>query len=57
MPESKIMGAYIRETREMAEKAAKQNPESKFIGLDDYFLSCILIKHGFMTNRLENVED
>ena len=36
MPESKIMGAYIRETREMAEKAAKQNPESKFIGLDDY---------------------
>lgn len=31
-----IQGAYIRETREMAEKAAKQNPESKFLGLDDY---------------------
>lgn len=31
-----IKGAYIRETREMAEKATKQNPESRFIGLDDY---------------------
>lgn len=32
-------GAYIRETREMAEKAMKQSPESDFIGLDDYLLS------------------
>ena len=31
-----IKGAYIRETREMAEKAARKTPESKFIGLDDY---------------------
>ena len=29
-------GAYIRETREMAEKAAKLSPESNFIGLEDY---------------------
>ena len=36
MPDSNIKGAYIRETREMAEKAAMHNPESKFIGLDDY---------------------
>ena len=34
--DNNVKGAYIRETREMAEKAAKQNPESIFIGLDDY---------------------
>ena len=33
-----IKGAYIRETREMAEKAAINNPESEFVGLDDYLL-------------------
>lgn len=32
----KRKGAYIRETREMAEKAAKLSPESIFIGLEDY---------------------
>ena len=36
--ESMIKGAYIRETREMAEKAAINNPESEFVGLDDYLL-------------------
>jgi len=34
--DNNVKGAYIRETREMAEMAAKQNPESIFIGLDDY---------------------
>lgn len=38
LQKSHIKGTYIRETREMAEKAAKQNPESNFIGLDDYLL-------------------
>ena len=28
-------GTYIRETREMAENAAKKNPECNFIGLDE----------------------
>ena len=36
LQKSHIKGAYICETREVAEKAAKENPESKFIGLDDY---------------------
>lgn len=36
MTNNNLKGAYIRETREMAEKAAKRNPESHFIGLDDY---------------------
>jgi len=31
-----IRGTYIRETREMAEKAANKDSESKFVGLDDY---------------------
>lgn len=38
MTESKNLkkGCYIRETREMAEKAAKLYPESNFVGLEDY---------------------
>lgn len=31
-----LKGTYIRETREMAENAAKKNPECNFIGLDEY---------------------
>lgn len=31
-----LKGTYIRETREMAENAAKKNPECNFIGLNEY---------------------
>lgn len=50
-------GTYIRETREMAENAAKKNPECNFIGLDEYLPTLYPVKPGFTINHSENAAE